>query len=290
MVDDILADLRGADVFGQPEAAVTLLDGDMRQLDQLLRDILQGPAASSSSTSVPYSQHSQPSTGSSVSIHPSQLDQTTPLAPRAQGLRRSRTGRRASRNQAARQSRQARGSAGQAIPTPARPTPRRLERQRWLARRARFTEQQQRRRRAVRSSRWRGQYQAETPEARLERHAKGSTMRMQRLQYPIDLAWALTIHRVQGVSHDRAIIDLGKSIFAAGQAYVALSRVRSLAGVLLLKLDPQKVQMVDPRVPAEYVRLGMMPASTSLSLSDGADDSPAMGDLELPQGQLVEFN
>ncbi|KAK9833869.1 hypothetical protein WJX74_008392 [Apatococcus lobatus] len=121
-------------------------------------------------------------------------------------------------------------------------------------------------------------------------HAKGSTMRMQRLQYPIDLAWALTIHRVQGVSLDRAIIDLGSSIFAAGQAYVALSRVRSLAGVLLLKLDPQKVQMVDPRVPAEYVRLGMMPASTSLNSSDGADDSNAMGDPELPADQLVEFN
>lgn len=121
-------------------------------------------------------------------------------------------------------------------------------------------------------------------------HAKGSTMRMQRLQYPLDLAWALTIHRVQGVSLDRAVIDLGSSIFAAGQAYVALSRVRSLAGVLLLKLDPQKVQMVDPRVPAEYARLGMMPAATDLDLSDGVEYSPALGDLELPQGQLIEYN
>ena len=55
-------------------------------------------------------------------------------------------------------------------------------------------------------------------------------------QFPIVLTWAITVHRVQGLSLDKAVIDLGSSIFAHGQAYVAFSRVRSLEGVLLIGL------------------------------------------------------
>lgn len=51
-------------------------------------------------------------------------------------------------------------------------------------------------------------------------------------QFPIRLAWAVTIHKSQGLTFDRAIIDAGKS-FAAGQVYVALSRLRSLHGLVL---------------------------------------------------------
>lgn len=51
-------------------------------------------------------------------------------------------------------------------------------------------------------------------------------------QYPIRLAWAVTIHKSQGLTFDRVIVDAGRS-FASGQVYVALSRCRTLEGIVL---------------------------------------------------------
>lgn len=53
------------------------------------------------------------------------------------------------------------------------------------------------------------------------------------IQYPVKLAWALTIHKSQGLTFNRVIIDLGRGAFTGGQTYVALSRCRTLAGITL---------------------------------------------------------
>jgi len=72
-------------------------------------------------------------------------------------------------------------------------------------------------------------------------------------QYPIKLAWAVTIHKSQGLTFDSAIIDAGKS-FVAGQVYVALSRVRTLQGLILkskittesLRSNPEVLNYMKP--------------------------------------------
>lgn len=66
-------------------------------------------------------------------------------------------------------------------------------------------------------------------------------------QYPIRLAWAVTIHKSQGLTFDRLIIDAGKS-FASGQVYVALSRCRTLEGIVLKSRITADVIFADRRV------------------------------------------
>ena len=65
---------------------------------------------------------------------------------------------------------------------------------------------------------------------------------LQRTQLPLLPCWAATIHKVQGLSLDAAVIDLGPKVFEDGMAYVALSRVRTLEGVALLGLVGDKIR------------------------------------------------
>ncbi|MFK7810192.1 MAG: ATP-dependent RecD-like DNA helicase [Saprospiraceae bacterium] len=72
-------------------------------------------------------------------------------------------------------------------------------------------------------------------------------------QYPLKLAWAITIHKSQGKTFDKVIINMGaKGAFEHGQTYVALSRCRTLEGVVLKKkLTPRDI-MVDERIVEYY--------------------------------------
>ncbi len=67
-------------------------------------------------------------------------------------------------------------------------------------------------------------------------------------QYPLRLAWAITIHKSQGKTFEKAIIDLGEGTFATGQAYVALSRCTSIEGMILKKPLERRHIMADGRI------------------------------------------
>lgn len=71
-------------------------------------------------------------------------------------------------------------------------------------------------------------------------------------QYPLKLAWAVTIHKSQGLTFDKVIIDAGKA-FTYGQVYVALSRCRKFHGIVLVSPITSKIINTDPIV-TEYMK------------------------------------
>ncbi len=74
------------------------------------------------------------------------------------------------------------------------------------------------------------EYEYNKEEKKIEPIIKGTFS-----QYPIRLAWAITIHKSQGKTYDQVVIDMGNGAFAHGQTYVALSRCRTLEGIILKK-------------------------------------------------------
>jgi ATP-dependent DNA helicase PIF1 len=71
-------------------------------------------------------------------------------------------------------------------------------------------------------------------------------------QLPLKLAWAITIHKAQGKTFDKVIIDFGSGAFEHGQAYVALSRCRTLEGIVLKRPLRLHDVMIDERVVDFY--------------------------------------
>ena len=67
-------------------------------------------------------------------------------------------------------------------------------------------------------------------------------------QYPVRLAWAITIHKSQGLTFDHVIIDLGSGAFVNGQVYTALSRCRTLDGITLRRRIRPGDIIADPRI------------------------------------------
>ncbi len=74
-------------------------------------------------------------------------------------------------------------------------------------------------------------------------------------QYPLRLAWAITVHKSQGMSLDKVCVDFSRSPFAHGQTYVALSRCRSLKGIVLTKRIWPNDILIDERITEFHHRL-----------------------------------
>ncbi|MBI5603410.1 MAG: AAA family ATPase [Deltaproteobacteria bacterium] len=87
-------------------------------------------------------------------------------------------------------------------------------------------------------------------------------------QYPLKLAWAITIHKSQGKTFEKVVIDIGRGTFAHGQVYVALSRCTSLKGLILSKPIQKHHILMDFRVVKFLTRFQYKKAEERLSYVD----------------------
>lgn len=83
------------------------------------------------------------------------------------------------------------------------------------------------------------------------------------IQYPLMLAWAVTIHKSQGKTLDSVLVDLGNGAFASGQVYVALSRCRSLEGIRLARPLRNTDVKCDPLIKRFYLTMEEMKQATN---------------------------
>lgn len=89
-------------------------------------------------------------------------------------------------------------------------------------------------------------------------------------QFPLRLAWAITIHKSQGLTFDKAVIDVGAA-FAHGQTYVALSRCRNLEGLILKEKVDAKNIITDPSVTA-FMKKAQQQVLSSKTITDAIAD------------------
>ena len=90
-------------------------------------------------------------------------------------------------------------------------------------------------------------------------------------QLPLKLAYALTIHKSQGSTLDSALIDIGSDVFECGQAYVALSRVKSLESLYIVKLSAQAFK-ANSKVKKFYENLAKIDEKQSVLDSMNTED------------------
>ena len=127
---------------------------------------------------------------------------------------------------------------------------------------------------------------------------------LQRTQIPLILCWAATLHKVQGLSLDSAVLDLGEKVFEAGMSYVALSWVRTLNGIALVKFEPKKLY-ANKRVDKEMEHLRSTQHAVACSqpsqdnysevlpvdLSQSQEDEPptSLQDISMMETDLDDF-
>jgi len=67
-------------------------------------------------------------------------------------------------------------------------------------------------------------------------------IKIERIKFPLVLAYSLSIHKLQGSTLDKIVIDIGDKVFSDGQSYVALSRCRNIKGLYLINFDYKKIK------------------------------------------------
>ncbi|MBI4844043.1 MAG: AAA family ATPase [Nitrospirae bacterium] len=88
------------------------------------------------------------------------------------------------------------------------------------------------------------------------------------IQYPLRLAWAVTIHKCQGMTFDKVVIDIGAGTFSHGQLYVALSRCTGIKGLVLKKAVTKKNVLLDWRVVNFVTRYQYMQAEKTIPMDE----------------------
>ena len=100
---------------------------------------------------------------------------------------------------------------------------------------------------------------------------KNRGLTISRHQFPLKLAWACTIHKVQGLTVSKIVVSF-KNRFNDGQAYVALSRVRSADGLFLLDFDPAKIHASKPVIEEmEFLSKERCLAPVGISSADSSE-------------------
>lgn len=106
-------------------------------------------------------------------------------------------------------------------------------------------------------------------------------------QYPLKAAWALTIHKSQGLTFDNIIVDIGQGTFASGQSYVALSRCTSLEGISLVSPVSPRDMVVNPSIVGFSHTFNDQQSIDNALSSARADDLYTQAIIDLDNGSIV---